>query len=104
MLFSQIFLPKKAQELISQVPDDASITVNLERFLTVAVGMKYVMSVNVNVEDGLTDTATGEVNFVAYKIEGSNRQSVIWMKYDDPRIGQATIEKEFQRGFYNSNI
>ena len=30
--------PKKAQELISQVPDDASITANLEKFLTVAVG------------------------------------------------------------------
>ena len=42
-------LPKKAQELISQVPDDASITAHLEKFLTVADGMKYVMSVNVNV-------------------------------------------------------
>ena len=30
---------KKAQELISQVPDDASITANLETFLTVAVGI-----------------------------------------------------------------
>ena len=35
--------PKKAQELISEVPDDVSITVNLEKFLTVAVGMKYVI-------------------------------------------------------------
>ena len=31
--------PKKAQELISQVQDDASITASLEKFLTVAVGM-----------------------------------------------------------------
>ena len=96
--------PKKAQELISQVPDDASITVNLEKFLTVAVGMKYVMSVNVNVEDSLTNGATGVVKFVEYKIEGSNRPSIIWMKFDDPRIGKATTEKDFQRGFYNSNI
>ena len=44
---------KKAQELISQVPDDASVTANLEKNLTVAVGIKYVMSVNVSVEDGL---------------------------------------------------
>ena len=29
--------PKKAQELISQVSDDASITANLEKFLTIAV-------------------------------------------------------------------
>ena len=69
--------PKKAQELISQVPDDASITANLEKVLTVAVGMKYVMSVNVNVEDGLTNGATGVVKFVEYKIEGSNRPSTV---------------------------
>ena len=96
--------PKKAQDLISQVPDDASITANLEKFLTVAVGMKYVMSVNVSVEDGLTNGATGEVKLVEYKIESSNRPSIIWMKFDDPRIGKATREKYFQRGFYNSNI
>ena len=90
---------KKAQELISQVRDDASITANLERFLTVVVGMKYVMSVNVNVEDGLTNRATGVVKFVEYKIEGSNRPSIIWMKTDDPRIGKATREKYFQRAF-----
>ena len=96
--------PKKAQELISQVPDDASITANLEKVLTVAVGMKYVMSVNVNVEDGLTNGATGVVKFVEYKVEGSNRPSIIWMKFDDPRIGKATREKYFQRGFYSSNI
>ena len=94
--------PKKTQELIRQVPDDASITANLEKVLTVAVGMKYVMSVNV--EDGLTNGATGVVKFVEYKIEGSNRPSIIWMKFDDPRIGKATREKYFQRGFYNSNI
>ena len=96
--------PKKTQELISQVPDDASITANLEKFLTVAVGMKYVMSVNVNVEDGLTNGATGVLKFVEYKIEGSNRPSIIWMKFVVPRIGKATREKYFQKGFYNSNI
>ena len=84
--------PKKAQELISQVPDDVSITANLEKFLTVAFGMKYVMSVNVNVEDGLTNGATGVVKFVEYKIEGMI-----------PELAKQQ-EKTFQRGCYNSNI
>ena len=66
--------------------------------------MKYVMSVNVNVKDSLTNGATGVGKFVEYKIEDSNRPSIIWMKFDDPRIGRATREKYFQRGFYNSNI
>ena len=85
-------LPKQAQELISLVPDDASITANLEKLLIVAVGMKYVMSVNVNVEDSLTSGATGVLKFVAFKIEGSNRPNIIWMKFDDPRIGKTTIQ------------
>ena len=96
--------PKKARELINQLPDDASITANMEKVLTVKVGMKYNISVNVNVEDGLANGATGKVKFIEYKIEGSNRPSIIWMKFDDPRIGKATREKYFQRGFYDSNI
>ena len=96
--------PKKARELISQLPDDVSITANMEKVLTVKVGMKYNISVNVNVEDGLANGATGNVKFIEYKIEGSNRPSIIRMKFDDPRIGKATREKYFQRGFYDSNI
>ena len=96
--------PTKARELISQLTDDASITANMEKVLTVEVEIKYNISVNVNVEDGLANGATCKVKFIAYKIEGSNHPSIIWMKFDDPRIGKATREKYFQRVFYNSNI
>ena len=96
--------PKKARELISQLPDDPEKTANMEKVLTVKVGMKYNISVNINVEDGLANGTTGKVKFIEYKIEGNNRPSIIWMKFDDPRIGKATREKYFQRGFYHSNI
>ena len=66
--------------------------------------MKYNVSVNVNVGDGFANGATGKVKFIEYKIEGSNRPSIIWMIFNDPRIGKATREKYFHRGFYNSNI
>ena len=95
---------KRARELISELPDDPEKTANMEKVLTVKVGMKYNISVNVNVEDGLANGTTGKVKFIEYKIEGSNRPSIIWMKFEDPRIGKATREKYFQRGFYNSNI
>ena len=62
------------------------------------------MSVNVNVEDGLTNGAFGRVKLIEYKIEGNKRPSIIWMKFDDPRIGKATREKYFQKGYYDSNI
>ena len=95
---------KRARELISELPDDPEKTANMEKVLTVKVEMKYNISVNVNVEDGLANGTTGKVKFIEYKIEGSNRPSIIWMKFEDPRIGKATREKYFQRGFYNSNI
>ena len=95
---------KRARELISELPDDPEKTANMEKVLTVKVGMKYNISVNINVEDGLANGTTGKVKFIEYKIEGSNRPSIIWMKFEDPRIGKATREKYFQRGFYNSNI
>ena len=95
---------KRARELISELPDDPEKTANMEKVLTVKVGMKYNISVNVNVEDGLENGTTGKVKFIEYKIEGSIRPSITWMKFEDPRIGKATREKYFQRGFYNSNI
>ena len=72
----------------------------MEKVLTVKVGMKYNISVNVNVEDGLANGATGKVKFVEYKIEGSNHPSTIWMKFDDPRIGARQQEKNtFKEAF-----
>ena len=65
----------------------------MEKVLTVKVGMKYNISVNVNFEDGLANGATGKVKFIEYKIEGSNHPSILWMKFDDPRISKATREK-----------
>ena len=72
-----------------------------KKVLTVKVGMKYNISVNVKVEDGLANGTTGKVKSIENKIEGCNRPSIIWMKFEDPRFGKATREKYFQRGFYN---
>ena len=95
---------KRSSELINSLPDDFSKTGSLLKLLTVAVGMIYVMTVNVSVEDGLTNGATGIVKFIEYKMEGTNRPSIIWVLFDDPRIGRSTREKFFNRGFYNVNI
>ena len=74
------------------------------KLLTVAVGMIYVMTVNVDVEDGLTNGSTGVVKFIEYRMEGTNRPSIIWVLFDHSRIGRSTRERFFNRGFYNANI
>ena len=40
-VFSANISQKKARELISQLPDDHEKTANMEKVLTVKVGMKY---------------------------------------------------------------
>ena len=54
------------------------------------------------VEDGLTNGATGVVKHIDFRMEGTNRPSIIWVLLADPRVGRTTREK--YRKLYNSNI
>ena len=57
--------------------------------------MIVVHTANVDVEDGLTNGATGVVKHVDFRwMEGTNRPSIIWVLFDDPRVGKATREKK----------
>ena len=67
---------KRARELISELPDDPEKTANMEKVLTVKVGMKYNISVNVNVEDGLANGTTGKVKFIEYKLKAVIAQAL----------------------------
>ena len=95
---------KKCDDLVKSLPDDFSKTGNLMKLLTVAVGMIYVMTVNVDVEDGLTNGSTGIVKLIEYRMKETNRPSIIWVLFDHSRIGKSTREKFYNRGFYNANI
>ena len=93
---------KECQRLINSLPDDYSNTGQLMKSLTVVVGMIVVHTANVDVEDGLTNGATGVVKQIDFRMEGTNRPSIIWVLFDDPRVGRTTREK--YRKLYNSSI
>ena len=93
---------KECQWLINSLPDDYSKTGQLIKSLTVVVGMIVVHTANVDVEDGLTNGATGVVKQIDFRMEGTNRPSIIWVLFDDPRVGRVTREK--YRKLYNSSI
>ena len=96
---------RKCEELIQKLPNDFSKTGQLLKVLTVAVGMIYVMTVNVDVEDGLTNGSPGIVKYIEYRmLEQTNRPSIIWVLFDDPRAGRLRREKFLNRGYYNVNI
>ena len=93
---------KECQRLINSLSDDYSRTGQLMKSLTVVVGMIVVHKANVDVEDGLTNGATGVVKQIDFRMEGTNRPSIIWVLFDDPRVGRTTREK--YRKLYNSSI
>ena len=51
------------------------------------VGMIVVHTANVDVEDSLTNGANGVVKHIDFRMEGSNRPIIIWVLFDDPRVG-----------------
>ena len=93
---------KECQTLINSLPDDYSKTGQLMKSLTVVVGMIVVHTASVDVEDGLTNGATGVVKQIDFRMEGTNRPSIIWVLFDDPRVGRTTREK--YRKLYNPSI
>ena len=58
---------KEFQRLINSLPDDYSKTGQLMKSLTVVVGMIVVHTANKDVEDGLTNGATGVVKQIEWK-------------------------------------
>ena len=60
---------KECQRLTNSLPDDYSKTGQLMKSLTVVVGMIVVHTANVDVEDGLTNGATGVVKHIDFRIE-----------------------------------
>ena len=93
---------KECQNLIIKLPHDYSKTGHLMKSLTLVVGMIVVMTVYVDVEDGLTNGAIGVVKHIDYSMEGTNRPSIILFFFDDPRIGRSAREK--YRTLYNSSV
>ena len=93
---------KQSQKLVKSLPDDCQTTGNLMKSLTVVIRMIVVMTANVDVKDGFTNGPSGVVKYIDYRMEGTNRPSIIWVWFDDPRIGRSAREK--YRALYNSSI
>ncbi len=86
------------------LPDDPNKTANLLQSLTVAVGMMYDITVNVNVEDGLANGSTCVVKHIEYKMKQTSRPSIIWVSFSDKKVGCATRETYRAKGFYHDKL
>ena len=68
---------KECQKLINSLPDNCTNTGNLMMSLTVVVGMIVVMTAIVDVDNSLTNGATGVVKYIGNRMEGTNRPNII---------------------------
>ena len=75
---------KECQNLINKLSDDYTKTGSLMKSLTLVVGMIVAHTANVDVENGLTNGATGVVKYIDYRMEETNRPSIVWVLFDDP--------------------
>ena len=92
------------KKLVHSLPRETKKTANLPHLVTVAEGMIYDLSVNVNVKDGLTHGSTCIVKHIEYKLYETDRPSIIWVLLDDPHACASIRNKYRQRGFYGTDI
>ncbi len=95
---------ERQDRILKQIPRDASSTMGLPYSLTIVIGMIYDLTVNIDTEDGLTNGASCVVKYIDYKQVETTRPSIIWVQFDDKRIGNDRRTKYFNRGFYKISI
>ncbi|CAC5394594.1 unnamed protein product [Mytilus coruscus] len=81
-------------KLLSSVPEKQSDTANLAKEVVLAIGVKYDLTANIEVTDGLTNGSTCELKLIECKTK-SLRPSIICVKFEDARIGANNRKKIF---------
>ncbi|XP_062584589.1 uncharacterized protein LOC134246276, partial [Saccostrea cucullata] len=76
-----------------QNQDDVSKTANLMTKLTLAIGMIYDITVNIDVTDGLTNGSSCTVFLVENRLPGVSRPSIVWVKFLDSAVGRIARQK-----------
>lgn len=70
--------------------------------LFLVIGIAAEITSNVNVQDGITNGASCVIKQFDYRVEGSTRCSIIWVQFDDEKIGRE-IRTQYKR-LYKSGI
>ena len=87
---------------LSTVSDKRSETGNLHSVLKIAVGARVMLTVNVNVSDGLVNGARGEIVHIIANAD--HKVTKILVKFDDPNVGQQAIKCSVYRNTYSNAV
>ena len=80
--------PLVKAKLLHSLPGKQSDTANLAKEVELAVGMKYDLTANIDVTDGLTNGSSCEIKVIENKQpEKTSRPSIVWVRFHDGKIG-----------------
>ena len=71
-----------------KIPDDPTKAMGLHNVVSIAVGVKYDLTTNVNVTDGITNDAECVIDRIGYRVKDSTRPSIIRVSFPEANIGQ----------------
>lgn len=75
---------EKQQALYSLANLPIKDTYGLSKSITLQSGVRYMITTNIDVSDGLFNGATGIMQYIE---QGVNRPQTVWIQFDDPTIG-----------------
>jgi len=79
-----------ASHILNIIPSDSRKTAQLPSTLLLAVGCRYEISVNVNVSDGLANSAGGIIQHIQLTTDNLTASGIVWMLFDDNKVGART--------------
>lgn len=94
--------PDLQAKILLRVPDDSTKTMGLASKLKLVLNVPAEITNNVSVQDGVTNGSACIIKHFEYLVEGSNRVSIIWVEFEEEKIGQK-LRIEYAR-FYHSSI
>ncbi|KAL9977890.1 hypothetical protein ACROYT_G015348 [Oculina patagonica] len=76
------------ERMKEKIPNDPSKTMGLFSVVDVAEGLKYDLTTNICVLDGMTNGAEFILKKIDYRISSSVRPSILWVLFQESNVGQ----------------
>ena len=90
------------KQIKNKIPDDPTKTVGLYSIVSVGNAAKYDLTTNIDLTAGLTYGADCVIQNIDYRVENSNRPSIIWVSF--PNCDTGRKQRRENMHLYKTNI
>ncbi|MCP4161026.1 MAG: AAA family ATPase [Deltaproteobacteria bacterium] len=81
--------------------DKYKITAQFINILKLCIGIPYMISNNIDNNDGLTNGASGILKYITFH---NDKPYIVWIDFNKPKIGQLCRKKAVQKKWYSEAI